>query len=223
VHEAAWTLATISRTIKTGSTSAIRNEGIGNSNPHFAPLKPRGVFRSAVARVVMPSFRPLSAADLETIESRLRYKVGGGNRPKFDQGNGRYCLKHGADWGRSSPAVSRTMLAMWRFADGAFTPAERSLSEHSWEGAKMEASATLTIPRMFSDAAGECRFDQTDIPLVMKEYAPPAAPVTVSTPIQTGQCVFMRIPPGFVGVQHPLSSKAASRVCVRSRAFSRQR
>ena len=36
----------------------------------------------------------------------------------------------------------------------------------------MEASATLTIPRMFSDAAGECRFDQTDIPLVMKVYAP---------------------------------------------------
>jgi hypothetical protein len=44
----------------------------------------------------------------------------------------------------------------------------------------MEASAALTIPRMFSDAAGECRFDQTDIPLVMKEYAPPAAPVAVS-------------------------------------------
>ena len=37
----------------------------------------------------------------------------------------------------------------------------------------MEASAALTIPRMFSDAAGECRFDQTDISLVMKEYAPP--------------------------------------------------
>ena len=65
----------------------------------------------------------------------------------------------------------------------------------------MEASATLTIPRMFSDAAGECRFDQTDIPLVMKEYAPPAAPVAVSAPMPTGQCVFMRIPPGFVGDQ----------------------
>jgi hypothetical protein len=71
----------------------------------------------------------------------------------------------------------------------------------------MEASATLTIPRMFSDAAGECRFDQTDIPLAMKEYAPPAAPVTVSTPIQTEQCVFMRIPPGFVGDQHPSPRK----------------
>ena len=71
----------------------------------------------------------------------------------------------------------------------------------------MEASATLTIPRMFSDAAGECRFDQTDISLVMKEYAPPAAPVAVSAPIPTGQCVFMRIPPGFVGDQHPSPQK----------------
>ena len=77
----------------------------------------------------------------------------------------------------------------------------------------MEASAALTIPRMFSDAAGECRFDQTDIPLVMKEYAPPAAPVTVSTPIETGQCVFMRIPPGFIGVQHPSPQKQLV-VCV---------
>ena len=84
----------------------------------------------------------------------------------------------------------------------------------------MEASATLTIPRMFSDAAGECRFDQTDIPLVMKVYAPPAAPVAVSAPMPTGQCVFMRIPPGFVGDQHP-SPQTASRVCVRRRFRAR--
>ena len=71
----------------------------------------------------------------------------------------------------------------------------------------MKASTTLTIPRMFSDAAGKCRFDQIDISLEMKEYAPPAAPVAVSTPMQTGQCVFMRIPPGFVGVQHPSPRK----------------
>jgi hypothetical protein len=77
----------------------------------------------------------------------------------------------------------------------------------------MEASTTLTIPRMFSDAAGRCRFDQVHIRLAMKEYAPPAAPVTVSTPMQTGQCVFMRIPPGFVGVQHPSPRKQLV-VCV---------
>jgi hypothetical protein len=77
----------------------------------------------------------------------------------------------------------------------------------------MESSATLTIPRMFSDAAGRCRFDQIDISLEMKEYAPPAAPVAVSTPMQTGQCVFMRIPPRFVGVQHPSPQKQLV-VCV---------
>jgi hypothetical protein len=46
VHEAAWTLATIFRAIKTGSTQAIRNEGISNTNPHFNPLRLKGVFRS---------------------------------------------------------------------------------------------------------------------------------------------------------------------------------
>jgi hypothetical protein len=51
----------------------------------------------------------------------------------------------------------------------------------------MKASAKLTIPRMFSDATGECRFNQTEIPLVIKEYAPPASPVAVSTPMETGQ------------------------------------
>src|SRR3954469_20750123 len=114
------------------------------------------------------------------------------------------------------------MLAMWRFAARPFTLSGHSPSEHSWEGAKMEVSATLTIPRMFSDAAGECRFDQTDIPLVMKAYAPPAAPVAVSAPMPTGQCVFMRIPPGFVGDQHPSPQKQLV-VCVGGRSFSRQR
>ena len=85
----------------------------------------------------------------------------------------------------------------------------------------MEASAALTIPRMFSDAAGECRFDQTDIPLVMKEYAPPAAPVAVSAPMPTGQCVFMRIPPGFVGDQHPSPQKQlVVCVCPEPRVFA---
>ncbi len=67
----------------------------------------------------------------------------------------------------------------------------------------VEGVAKLTIPRMFSDAAGECRFDQADIPLVVKEYAPPAPPVAVSAPMETGRCVFMRIPPGWVGELWP--------------------
>jgi hypothetical protein len=63
VHEAAWTLATISRAIKTGSISAIRNEGIGNTNPHFDRLKPRGVFRSRYGKgAVTAVFQALKAA-----------------------------------------------------------------------------------------------------------------------------------------------------------------
>jgi len=57
----------------------------------------------------------------------------------------------------------------------------------------------LLIPRMYSDEAGTCRFDQVRLPLTVKEYAPPAAPVAVGQPLPVGCCVFMRIPPGWVG------------------------
>jgi hypothetical protein len=65
----------------------------------------------------------------------------------------------------------------------------------------------LIIPRMFSDDDGACRFDQVRLPLVVKEYAPPAAPVAVGPAMPVGRCVFMRIPPGWVGEQHPTPHK----------------
>jgi len=65
----------------------------------------------------------------------------------------------------------------------------------------------LVIPRMFSDDDGECRFDRARLPLTVKEYAPPAAPVAVGEPMQVGRCVFMRIPPGWIGQQHPTPHK----------------
>jgi hypothetical protein len=72
---------------------------------------------------------------------------------------------------------------------------------------KMSIDDALMIPRMFSDATGQCRFDQAHLPLTIKEYAPPAAPVAVGEPMQVGRCVFMRIPPGWVGEQHPTPHK----------------
>ena len=65
----------------------------------------------------------------------------------------------------------------------------------------------LNIPRMFSDSSGDCRFDQTQLPLTFKEYAPPAAPVTVGEPMKVGLCIFLRMPPGWVGEQHPTPRK----------------
>lgn len=61
---------------------------------------------------------------------------------------------------------------MWRFADRPFILSDRKSFGAQLGGSEMEASVTLTIPRMFADAAGECRFDQTDIPLVMKNMLP---------------------------------------------------
>jgi hypothetical protein len=64
------------------------------------------------------------------------------------------------------------------------------------------APPSLTIPRMLSDAAGECRFDRVEIPLTMKVYAPPAAPVTISSPMSVSNGIFMYAPPRFVGERH---------------------
>jgi hypothetical protein len=71
----------------------------------------------------------------------------------------------------------------------------------------MADDSLLIIPRMFSDDDGEGRFDQTQLPLTVKEYAPPAAPVTVGEPMQVGRCVFLRMPPGWFGEQHPTPHK----------------
>ncbi|HYI82656.1 MAG TPA: hypothetical protein VEX11_05535, partial [Acetobacteraceae bacterium] len=36
------------------------------------------------------------------------------------------------------------------------------------------------LPRMYSDQSGECRFDETELPLTLRDFAPPAAPLLVT-------------------------------------------
>ena len=62
--------------------------------------------------------------------------------------------------------------------------------------------ANLTVPRMYSDPQGQCCFDRVAMPLTVKEYAPPAAPVEVSGLMGVSNCVFMRIPTRWFGEQH---------------------
>jgi hypothetical protein len=64
----------------------------------------------------------------------------------------------------------------------------------------------MTIPRMFTDEAGESRFDSYKVPLTLHEHAPPAAPFLLSEPSTATKYLFFRIPPGWVGAQHPTPS-----------------
>ena len=40
----------------------------------------------------------------------------------------------------------------------------------------------MKVLRLYADALGESRFETTTIPMVLKEFAPPAAPLCVSDP-----------------------------------------
>jgi hypothetical protein len=62
---------------------------------------------------------------------------------------------------------------------------------------------TLAVPRMYTDAGGDSRFDSYEMDLTLHDHAPPAAPFLTTEPEQATKYIFFRIPPGWVGAQHP--------------------
>jgi len=40
----------------------------------------------------------------------------------------------------------------------------------------------MKVRRLYADALGESRFETTTMPMALKEFAPPAAPLRVSDP-----------------------------------------
>jgi hypothetical protein len=62
---------------------------------------------------------------------------------------------------------------------------------------------TMTIPRMYSDTAGDSRFDAYEVPLALQAHAPPAAPFLTAQPVTANNYILFRLPPGWIGAQHP--------------------
>jgi hypothetical protein len=62
--------------------------------------------------------------------------------------------------------------------------------------------STFTIPRLYSDAKGESRFDSIELPMELHIHAPPAEPFLVSDFNVAMGYIFFRIPVGWVGLQH---------------------
>lgn len=67
---------------------------------------------------------------------------------------------------------------------------------------KMPSAAPFLVPRLYSDAAGDSRFDTQEIALGLQDYAPPAAPFYTADPIAATKYIFFRVPPGWEGAQH---------------------
>ena len=62
---------------------------------------------------------------------------------------------------------------------------------------------TFSVPRMFSDNDGACRFDDFETSLQLQDAAPPAAPFYTAAPENATCYIFFRIPPGWAGDLHP--------------------
>ena len=69
-------------------------------------------------------------------------------------------------------------------------------------GAEDNMPATMTVHRLYTDEAGDSRFDTAEIPLALHDHAPPAAPFFTAEPEPATQHVFFRLPPGWIGAQH---------------------
>ena len=68
-------------------------------------------------------------------------------------------------------------------------------------------SGAFRLRRMFSDEAGDTRFDTLDLPMVLKEHAPPAGPFLATEHQQALSFTFFRLPSKWVGDAHPVPFK----------------
>jgi hypothetical protein len=62
--------------------------------------------------------------------------------------------------------------------------------------------STIQCARLFTDAAGESRFDEVEVSLMLTDFAPPRA----DGPVRPGPrqpIRLLQVPPGWVGDMHP--------------------
>lgn len=64
-------------------------------------------------------------------------------------------------------------------------------------------TASRRVIRLTDDASGESHFDDSDVPLELKIFAPPAPAVLVSSTTDASGYVVMRLPTGWTGERHP--------------------
>lgn len=61
----------------------------------------------------------------------------------------------------------------------------------------------LHFDRLFADPEGLSHFGSVEIEVVPREFAPPAAPFSVSALEPASTCGFLYLPSGWVGEMHP--------------------
>jgi hypothetical protein len=66
----------------------------------------------------------------------------------------------------------------------------------------MPVTEMMKIPRLYTDEAGNSRFDTYNIALALHDHAPPAAPFLMTGPETATKYILFRKPPGWNGGQH---------------------
>jgi len=61
----------------------------------------------------------------------------------------------------------------------------------------------MEYTRVYCDAEGGSHFEDVEIELTEIDFAPPAPPLNLSSPIPTAQCVFGTAPASWYGDWHP--------------------
>ena len=62
---------------------------------------------------------------------------------------------------------------------------------------------SMMVPRMYTDANGDSRFDTCAIPLQLRNHAPPADPIFTAKAEPASQYIFFRLPANWYGEVHP--------------------
>jgi hypothetical protein len=61
----------------------------------------------------------------------------------------------------------------------------------------------MRVTRIYADLSGESHFEDIEIGLSPIDFAPPAPPLHVSSPVIAAQMVFVELPPGWLDDWHP--------------------
>ncbi len=64
-------------------------------------------------------------------------------------------------------------------------------------------SASIRVSRMYTDAAGDSRFDSCEVPMELHDHAPPAEPIFTAAAESADQYIFFQLPPNWYGEPHP--------------------
>ena len=63
-------------------------------------------------------------------------------------------------------------------------------------------NTVLSVPRLYTDEAGDSRFDTCAMTLTLQDHAPPAAPFFTTEPAKATSYTLFRLPSGWIGAQH---------------------